>query len=211
MGITEFLLDYFTAIISGAGYFGVAGLMILESMVAPVPSEAVMPFAGFLWFENRFSFGGIVLFSTLGSVIGSLFSYYIGIYGGRSFINKYGKYVLLNDHHLKMTEKFFAKYGEKTIFISRFIPVVRHFISIPAGIGRMNIFKFFVYTALGAGVWNGFLAYLGYYLGSQWHEIRKYSEVIDVLIVVLILAGVMYLIGKKYKKGGGNHVVANTH
>lgn len=214
MGFTELLVNYFTAIISELGYFGIAMLMALESMVAPVPSEAVMPFAGFLWFENRFSFWGVILASTLGSLIGSLLFYCIGVYGGRPIVLKYGRYLLLNEQHLKTTENFFAKYGEKAIFISRFIPVVRHFISIPAGIGRMKIHKFFIYTMFGAGLWNSFLAYLGYYLGSQWYEIRNYSEVIDIIIVALIIASIIYLVYKKYKtgkKGGGNNVITNTH
>ena len=184
----ESLIGLFTNIISTAGYTGVFFLMVLESMVAPVPSEAVMPFAGVLWFLGEMSFLPIVIFSTLGSITGSLISYYAGLYGGRPLIQKYGKYVLLNEHDLALTERFFEKYGDKTIFVSRFIPVVRHLISIPAGTGKMNIFKFIFYTALGAGLWNAFLAYAGYYLGSNWTEIRKYSEVIDIVLVVAIIA-----------------------
>jgi len=191
MGLTELLINYFTAIISAGGYWGVMLLMVLESMIAPVPSEAVMPFAGFLWFEGQFNFWGIIVASTLGSIVGSLISYYLGAWGGRPLLLKYGKYLLLNEHHLQATEKFFTKHGDKTIFISRFIPIVRHLISIPAGLGKMNLFKFCLYTILGAGLWNSFLTYLGYYLGSQWHEIRKYSEVVDVVLIILIVVAVV--------------------
>lgn len=191
MGLTEFLINYFTAIISTGGYWGVMILMALESMIAPVPSEAVMPFAGFLWFEGQFNFWGVVIASTAGSIVGSLISYWLGFYGGRPLVKRYGKYLFLNEYHLQWTEKFFTKYGDKTIFFSRFIPVVRHLISIPAGMGKMNLGKFLLYTALGAGLWNSFLAYLGYYLGSRWHEIRKYSEIVDVILVILIIIAVI--------------------
>jgi len=193
MGLTEFLVEYITDLISSIGYLGVAVLMALESMIAPVLSEAVMPFAGFLIFEQKFTFTGVIFFSTLGSIIGSLISYYIGAYGGRPMINKIGKYLLLDQHHLDLTEKFFGRYGSRTIFISRFIPVIRHLISIPAGIGRMNLLKFSIYTVIGAGLWNAFLAYVGFRLRDNWHTVKKYSEFVDLAIVILILAAIIFL------------------
>ncbi|MFA5358542.1 MAG: DedA family protein [Patescibacteria group bacterium] len=196
MSITQSLLDLFTSIIATAGYGGVIFLMILESMVIPVPSEAVMPFAGFLWFSGEMSFLPIVFFATLGSIIGSLLSYYIGYYGGRPLVMRFGKYLLLNEHHLDATEKFFAHYGDKAVFVSRFIPVVRHLISLPAGIGKMNIWKFGVYTVVGASLWNSFLAYLGYYLGSRWEEIRKFSEVLDIIIVIVLVVLIIWGVTK---------------
>ncbi|MBI5742365.1 MAG: DedA family protein, partial [Candidatus Niyogibacteria bacterium] len=150
--MTEYLIDIFVRIIEAGGYGGVFFLMVLESMIAPVPSEAVMPFAGFLWFLGKMSFWPIVIFSTLGSIAGSLASYAIGSYGGRPLVLKYGKYLLLNEHHLEDTERFFNRFGGKTIFISRFIPVIRHLISLPAGAGKMNLWRFTIYTALGAGL-----------------------------------------------------------
>jgi len=195
----EHLIDLFTHIISTAGYAGITFLMTLESMVVPVPSEAVMPFAGMLWFSGKMSFWPIVIFSTIGSIIGSLISYYIGLYGGRPLIKKYGKYLLLSEHDLSLTERFFARFGDKTIFISRFIPVIRHLISIPAGTGKMNIAKFITYTIIGAGLWNAFLTYLGYKLGSNWTEIRKYSEVVDIILVILLIALVVFYFYKKRK------------
>lgn len=196
----DYLIQFFISIIERAGYAGVGFLMMLESMVAPVPSEAVMPFAGFLWARGLMTWWLIVLSSTVGSIIGSLISYYIGKWGGRLFIEKYGKYFLLNAHHLEMTEKFFSRYGAKAIFFSRFIPVVRHLISLPAGFGKMNILKFSIYTIIGAGLWNFFLAYLGYYLESKWEEIRKYSEILDIIIVLLIIATVVFWIFKRLKR-----------
>lgn len=185
--MTNFLVEFFVKIIDSAGYAGIGFLMILESMVAPVPSEAVMPFAGFLWFQGKMALAPIIIFSTIGSIVGSLLSYFIGLYGGRLFIEKFGKYFLLNKEHLTATERFFNKFGAKTIFISRFIPVVRHLISLPAGMAKMSLSKFIVYTIVGAGLWNTFLAWLGFYLGGKWEIIRQYSEKIDVVILVLLV------------------------
>jgi membrane protein DedA with SNARE-associated domain len=193
----EQLINLFIKIIETGGYAGVTFLMALESMVAPVPSEAVMPFAGFLWFLGKMSFAKIVIFSTLGSIVGSLISYCIGAFGGRPLIKKWGKYFLLNEAHLDYTEQFFTRFGNKTIFFSRFIPIVRHLISIPAGIGKMNLLKFIVYTTLGAGIWNGFLAYLGFQLGNKWEEIRKYSEVLDIVFLAAIIGLIFYFIYKQ--------------
>lgn len=200
MGITEFLIDFFTKVISASGYLGVGILMTLESMVAPVPSEAVMPFAGFLWFEGRFTLLGVILASTIGSIVGSLVSYWIGRYGGRPLVKKFGRYLLLNEHDLDITERFFARYGDKTVFFSRFIPVVRHFISIPAGVGRMSYKKFILYTVAGAALWNTFLGWLGYELGSSWTHIEKYTRVIDIIVLVILVVGVGYLIRRRMKK-----------
>jgi membrane protein DedA with SNARE-associated domain len=197
MGLTEFIVHYATLVISKTGYIGIGILMTMESMIMPVPSEAVMPFAGFLWFEHKLSFWGIVLASTAGSIIGSLISYCMGAYGGRPLVKKFGKYLLLNEHHLDRTERFFAKHGEITIFISRFIPVVRHLISIPAGLGRMNVARFSLYTIVGAALWNSFLTWLGYRLRDNWETIRQYTEVIDIVLVVLILAAIAFFVYKQ--------------
>jgi membrane protein DedA with SNARE-associated domain len=209
VGITEFLVDYITELIAAGGYGMVLFLMALESMVAPVPSEAVMPFAGFLIFEGRFSFSGVVIASTVGSIIGSLISYYMGKWGGKPFVKKFGKYLLLDEQHLEITERFFSKYGDKAIFASRFIPVVRHLISIPAGVGRMNIVKFSVYTVIGAGLWNAFLTYVGYVLRENWSEVRKYSEVVDVIVVAGLIIAVAYFIYRHFKRARENRTGAN--
>jgi membrane protein DedA with SNARE-associated domain len=198
--MTEYLINLFVSIINAGGYVGIIFLMSMESMIAPVPSEAVMPFAGFLWFSGDMSFWPIVLASTLGSIIGSLISYAMGFYGGRAFIINYGKYFFLNEKHLLMTENFFARFGNKAIFISRFIPVVRHLISIPAGIGGMSIPRFVVYTTIGAGMWNAFLTYVGYALGSNWTEIKKYTEGIDIVIFIIIVTYCVYWLYLQYRR-----------
>ncbi|MFA6896985.1 MAG: DedA family protein [Patescibacteria group bacterium] len=197
-----YLVEIFIDIISKAGYPGLTFLMTLESMVAPVPSEAVMPFAGFLVYQGKMHWETVILFSTLGSIIGSLVSYYVGMRFGRPLIVKYGKYLLLNEHHLDLSEKFFQKFGQKTIFISRFVPIVRHFISLPAGAAKMNIWVFTLYTALGAALWNSFLTYLGYRLGSNWSLIRTYSERLDIVVIALIIGGAGYVFYRNRKKKG---------
>lgn len=189
--------------ISSMGYFGVFFLMILESMVFPMPSELVMPFAGFLAYEGRFNLMLVLLISTLGSIVGSLISYYMGYYGGNKIVLKYGKYLFLNERDLRKTQKWFKEKGERTIFIGRLIPVVRHLISIPAGIGKMDLTKFCIYTTLGALLWNAFLAYLGYLLGKNWNLVRHYTEPISIIVAVLIVVAAIYFMYshiKSYKR-----------
>lgn len=200
MGLVEFMILWVVSIISNLGYFGLVILMALESMVFPLPSELVMPFAGFLIYEGKFTFWGVVAFSTLGTVLGSLISYAIGSYIGEPFFEKYGKYFLLNKHHLDATHKFFQKHGEKTIFISRFIPVIRHLISIPAGMSKMNIWKFTFYTALGGAMWNAFLAYLGIKLGERWELVHEYSSILDIVVIAIIVVLFAWFIFSMVKK-----------
>ncbi|MFA5992465.1 MAG: DedA family protein [Candidatus Pacearchaeota archaeon] len=200
MALVEFILSFATSIISSLGYFGVVILMALESMVFPMPSEAVMPFAGFLIHEGKFTILNVIIFSTIGTIIGSLISYYIGFWLGKPFFEKYGKYFFLNKHHLHQTENFFKKYGDKTIFISRFIPVVRHLISIPAGVSKMNIWKFLLYTILGGIIWNTFLTYLGIQLGERWELVHEYSKILDYVIVAIIIIAIIWFVIKMIKK-----------
>lgn len=206
MGITEYLVPLIISFIENIGYAGVFILMILESMIMPVPSEAVMPFAGMLIVNGQFTLAGVIFFSTLGSIVGSLISYYLGYYGGRPLVERWGKYLLLNKHHLDVTEKYFTKRGEITIFVSRFIPVVRHLISIPAGTGKMNIWKFCIYTIIGAGMWNGFLAYIGMILKDNWQVVLNYSSAIDIVVVALLAILFIYTVMKLYKAYKKNKV-----
>jgi len=149
MGITEALCNYNTAFIQHCSYVGIFVLMALESMIAPIPSELVMPFAGFLIFSGYFDPVWVVVASSLGSLIGSLLSYGMGVLGEPAVL-RYGRYLFLNPHHLEWTKNFFARRGNITIFVSRFIPVVRHLISIPAGLARMSLTPFILYTVAGA-------------------------------------------------------------
>ncbi len=184
--IFEAISEWCTHVIDVTHYPGVFFLMALESMIAPIPSEAVMPFAGFLAFEGKMSMAWIAVWSTLGSITGSLLSYWMGMYGGRPLVLKVGKYLLLNVHHLDATERYFNRYGAWTVFICRFIPVVRHFISIPAGMGRMPMRRFLPMTIIGAFMWNMFLAWAGFKLRENWNSLRDYFHYIDIVIVVMI-------------------------
>jgi membrane protein DedA with SNARE-associated domain len=200
MGITEFLALYITKFIEETGYVTVFIGMTMESMVFPVPSEAIMPFAGFLIAEGKFTFFGVVFFSTLGSIVGSLLSYAMGRYGGEIFVEKYGRYFLLDKSELKATERFFSKYGQVTIFVSRFIPVIRHLISIPAGAAKMNIWSFSILTIIGAGMWNAFLAWTGFYLKQNWQLVMDYSHIVDLVVVGILALLVALFIYRHFRK-----------
>lgn len=199
MGVTETLLHYITQLISYLGYTGVFVLMALESMIAPVPSEMVMPFAGFLIHSGEFTVLGVLLASTLGSLVGSLASYIMGRLG-EPVVLRFGRYLLLNKHHLEWTELFFFRYGSRTIFISRFIPVVRHLISIPAGLGKMHLAPFLLYTAIGASLWNMFLAYLGLKLKEHWQIIHRYSHALDMAVVGFGVLGLAAYLIWRYRR-----------
>jgi membrane protein DedA with SNARE-associated domain len=198
--IFEFLTELILRGMDFGGYSALFLLMALESMIAPIPSEIVMPFAGFLIVQGKFTLVAVALVSAFGSVFGSLLSYWIGIFGGRRFILRFGKYLLLDESHLEWTEQFFRKYGEKTIFISRFIPVVRHLISIPAGIGKMRIGRFMAYTFAGALIWNTFLAWVGIKLRERWEIVHNYSSQIDVVMVAILAVVFFWFVYKHVKK-----------
>lgn len=186
--------------ISLMGYAGVVFLMMLESMIFPIPSELVMPFAGFLIAEGEMTFFWVIFSSIIGSLIGSLLSYYIGYKGGKRFLIKYGKYFLLDEEHLAKTEQWFSKKGELTILIGRFIPVVRHFISIPAGFGKMNLKRFILYTTIGAGIWNSFLTYIGFVLGNNWENISHYSDYLSWGVLIILALAFVYFAVRRIKK-----------
>ncbi len=200
MGLTDSIIQFATQFIDTTGALGVFVLMIFESMIAPVPSEAVLPFAGFLVSSGRFNFVMIAVVATLGSIVGSLISYYLGAIGGRPLVFRVGKYFLLDHHHLDWTEKWFAKHGDSTIFISRFIPIVRHLISIPAGIGRMPIGKFILYTLLGAGAWNGFLIWVGLMLRDRWDTVSHYTHWGDYIILLALVVGGVWFVYKQLQR-----------
>jgi membrane protein DedA with SNARE-associated domain len=187
MSLTAWLFETATTTIDTLGYAGVCLLMVMESMVFPVPSEAVMPFAGYLVADGRMTWLGILLASSAGSVIGSLISYAIGYYGGRPFLQRYGKWFLLSTKDLDFTENFFNKHGTWAIFVARFIPLVRHLISVPAGLAKMPLTPFLICTTLGATGWNMFLAWSGFQLQKNWEVVHRYSHPIDMVVAVILL------------------------
>jgi membrane protein DedA with SNARE-associated domain len=196
----EQLSAVFTGLISSTGYLGVFVLMVLESMVAPVPSELVMPFAGFLVADGKMDLFIVILISSAASLTGSLVSYFAAYYGEKEMIHKFGKLFFLDRKELEWTEKWFKKHGDATVFVSRFVPVIRHLISLPAGLARMKLRHFVVSTLAGATLWNTFLLWAGIQLRERWDLVGKYSGQLDVIIIALILAGAAYAARKHFRE-----------
>jgi membrane protein DedA with SNARE-associated domain len=193
--LTQFISEFAIRCLDTAGYAGAAFLMALESMIAPIPSEAVMPFVGFQVADGKWNLWLAVFATSAGSLIGSLISYLMGYYGGKPVVLKVGKYLLLDQHDLEITEKFFHRRGGTlTIFISRFVPVVRHLISIPAGTGRMPVIPFLAATLIGATLWNGFLLVCGMKLREHWNLMLKYAHEVDMVVIVVLLAGAVWFV-----------------
>ncbi len=178
------------------GYAGIFLLMTAESMVLPMPSEAVMPFVGFAIAEGSLAWAGAIVAATAGSIAGSLVGYAIGRWGGRPFVARFGRYVLIDAEDLAWTDRFFQKRGSLTILVARFIPVVRHLISIPAGISRMRLLPFCLFTVIGAGAWNSFLALVGFGLRRNWDTVLRYSRVIDVVVLGLLVLLVAWYVAR---------------
>lgn len=186
-------------IISYLGYAGIILTMAIESACIPLPSEIIMPFSGYLVFTGRFSLLGVSVAGAFGCVVGSVVAYWAGILGGRPFIERYGKYILLSHRDLDTAERWFKKYGDWAIFFSRLLPVIRTFISLPAGIARMNFPKFILYTFLGSLPWCFALAYIGKILGENWQSIRKYFHGADIIIIIVIILGIAFFIYRHLK------------
>ena len=184
------------------GLWVAAGLMALESMIAPVPSEFVMPPLGSALANGsaHFSIAQAILATSAGSLVGSLISYYLGYFGGKPLVMKVGRYLLVNEHHFDLTTAWFKRWGSLTVFVCRFIPVVRHFISIPAGIARMNLLKFCLYTLIGATLWNTFLLWLGWKLQEHIADILQYRTPIDVGIAAVLLIAITLWYGLHLRK-----------
>ncbi len=179
-------------IISSLGYWGIILLMAVQSANIPIPSEIIIPFAGFLVFQGQMNIYAITFFGALGSVIGSVLSYYLGALGGRPWLERYGKYLLLTHHDLDLADNWFKKYGEWTVFLGRNLPIVRTFISFPAGVAKMNFFRFCLYTFLGSIPWTLALAYIGFKLGENWENIRSFFHQFDYVILGLIILGIIW-------------------
>jgi membrane protein DedA with SNARE-associated domain len=188
------LINFVTATIGGYGAPAVFVLMLLESTGVLIPSEAISPFAGYLVSEGKMGFPTAVTAGVLGNLVGSWIAYAIGLWGGRELWLRYGKYVGVRAHHLATAEKWFDRYGELTVFISRCLPVVRTFISFPAGTARMNFVKFTLYTLLGCIPWVFALTYLGYTLGENWETIGDYLHYLDYAVAAALLGGAVYVL-----------------
>jgi len=196
--MTLHIFEFITQLISSWGYIGIFITMMLESALIPIPSEIVIPFAGFLAYMGEMNIWLIVLVSTFANLVGSIVAYVIGKYLGRGFIERYGKYVLLDMRHLELVERWFDKYGSLTVLFSRMLPVVRTVNALPAGIGKMNFFKFCLYTFIGSIPWNLALVFVGYLLKENWSILEKYSLYIDIL-AILAVAAVIFFIARRVK------------
>ncbi len=183
------------------GYLGIFFLMVAESALIPIPSEVIMPFSGYLVSIGKFNVILVIIASSIGNLVGSLISYTIGLYLGRGVVLRYGKYILLRESHLEHAESYFKKYGNKSIFISRLLPAIRTYISLPAGIAKMKLKKFSAFTLVGSIIWNAALTFIGLKLGQEWESIRKYSSYFDVLVIVAVIIIIIMYIKKKRISG----------
>jgi membrane protein DedA with SNARE-associated domain len=196
------LINWLVQTIGALGYPGIFLLMAMESSVIPIPSEVVMPPAGYLAQQGQMSMAFVILCGTAGSLVGAYVNYFAAHYLGRPLILKYGKYVWITEEKFSKVERFFNDHGEISTFIARLLPVVRHLISLPAGLVGMNHLKFSLYTLLGAGIWVTVLSFIGYFIGANQELILKYSH--QALIAVVIVSAVIisvYVRNHRKKKG----------
>jgi len=184
------IIDWIVRTVGGLGYPGIIIMMFLESSFIPFPSEVVMIPAGYLAYKGEMNLVLAILSGILGSLLGAMFNYYLAIKLGRPFLLHYGKYVMFNESSLQKMEDFFARHGHISTFTGRLIPVVRQYISLPAGLARMNLAVFSFYTSLGAGIWVTILALLGYFIGGNELLIREYLRGIIVILAVAIILGI---------------------
>mgnify|MGYP002682870977 CR=1 FL=1 len=196
--VIDIVVQWATELIGAWGLPGVFLLMLLESACIPVPSEAIMPFAGFAVNEGDMVFWGAVVAGVAGNLVGSWVAYWIGLYGGRPFIDRWGRYVLLRHHHLDMAERWFERWGAPTVFFSRMIPIVRTFISLPAGMGRMPFWKFTIFTFLGCLPWILMLTLIGREAGANWEDWQSKLHYVDYAAIVLIVGTVNALVTTGY-------------
>ena len=201
--IETILMDFITQVYGAIGWPGVVLLMAFETVAAPVPSELIMLLAGWLLIQAK---GGSVwlvpvagFYGALGSLLGSLVLYWVSLKGGRRLLLRYGKYVLIGKDEVDKAEAWFNKYGEWAVFIGRLLPVVRSFISIPAGLARMNLWRFSLYTFAGSFIWSLGLAYGGYLLGENWEELRSAMRPFDIPILVILAGGFGWFLLRRIK------------
>ena len=200
--IVEFLTNLFHTM----GWTGVVGIMALESANIPIPSEVTMPLSGWLLIQAE---GGTAiqaafwggLWGAVECTLGSLISYGLGALGGRPLLDRYGKYLMINPHDLEVADRWFARWGDWTAFISRLLPIVRTFISFPAGVARTRLIPFTVYSFIGSFIWCGALAYGGYVFGARWEELRAIMRPFDIPIAIVLLGGFAYYIYHHVRRG----------
>ncbi len=200
MGILEWAIELIKQLIQFGGYGGIFMLMALESMCLPIPSEIVLPFGGWLAYDGHMDWILVSLVGTAGCTAGSALAYWVGMKDGKAFVRRYGRYVFLNEGHIDATERWFKKYGMPMIFLTRLVPVVRTFISLPAGMARVDFRKFIILTAGGSAIWCFSLTYIGYALGTHWRAIEVWFRQADILILVFLTAILLWWILSRRKK-----------
>ena len=207
--IIGILSSFIVATISAMGYSGIVLLMAIESACIPLPSEIIMPFSGYLVSRGEMTLWGVSVAGAFGCVVGSLVAYWAGMYGGRPFIEKYGRYILLSRHDLNIADRWFAKYGEIIVFVSRLLPAIRTFIAFPAGVAKMNLTRFCIYTFAGSLPWCLGLAYVGQKLGEQWDKddtLKTWFHRFDFVIGIVGVLAVGWWIWRHIK-----HSRAESH
>jgi membrane protein DedA with SNARE-associated domain len=200
MNLIEMINEWMLALITSSGYLGIFFAMFVEGIFTPIPSELIMPFAGYLASTGELSFVPVIIVGSLGATLGSTVAYFLGRKLGRPFLDRYGRYLGLDKDSLDKADAWFAKWGKYGILIGHSIPVIRSIISFPAGITRMELKTFVPFTFLGATVWNTVLVTAGYFLGEYW---IRFAETLDgwdvVIIAVLVVAYIVYLVHHRRK------------
>ena len=194
--------DVFLQFIDGWGYYAVAILMALENACIPIPSELILGFAGYMIYAGRMTFTMAMVAGMVGGMAGSYFAYYVGHYGGRPFVDRYGKYFFVKKSHVDIAQEWFDKYGIKAVFFSRMLPVVRTFISLPAGFAHVDMKQFFFYTFLGSLPWTALILFIGMLLGEGWKVMMEVGHEISLAVAaaIVIICIVLYVQYKRKKK-----------
>jgi len=204
--VIEALAVFTTGVIASMGYAGVVLLMGIESACIPLPSEIIMPFAGYLVYTGQFTLHGAALAGAVGCVAGSIPAYYLGLYGGRPLIERWGKYVLLSKHELDLADRLFARHGQWVVLAGRLLPVVRTFIAFPAGVARMNMTRFIAYTFVGSYPWCWALAWVGMKLGEKWNtdpRLKAFFHRFDLAVGIVGAAAVAWFVWHKVRASKG--------
>jgi membrane protein DedA with SNARE-associated domain len=209
--IDGIVIPFLNSLYGAVGYLGVMVAMAIESAMIPLPSELILPYAGFLISDirqlepltgNAWNFWIVVVMATVGNTLGSLVAYAIGAFGGRPFLERYGRTLLIRPHEIELADRMFERHGAAIVFVGRLLPIVRTFISFPAGVARMPVGRFIVYSTAGALLWSIILVYAGTVLGANWVDIRHALQPFDLLIAVLVVAAAVLFVWWRLGKPG---------
>jgi membrane protein DedA with SNARE-associated domain len=201
--ILPYLIHFVTQVIGSMGYAGIVALMGIESACVPLPSEIIMPFAGYLVYTGRFSLFWAATAGAIGCNVGSVLAYWIGAAGGRPLVERYGQWVLMSNHDLDRMTRFFEKYGTITVLVGRLLPVVRTFIAFPAGVARMPQLRFHIYTFIGSWPWCFGLAYAGMKLGEKWHTDPRFEQAFHrfhLVVELALLAAIVWFVWSHFNR-----------